>query len=67
LTTLDVKCGAIGLDCNVDHLAVTETDAFGNLLHLPNVFRAKRLSVFRREAIHHAITARESEDARVTA
>jgi hypothetical protein len=32
-TTLDLMCGAVGDDFNVDHLAVTETDAFGNLLH----------------------------------
>ncbi|WP_436197018.1 hypothetical protein [Paraburkholderia hospita] len=32
-TTLDLMYGAVGDDFNVDHLAVTETDAFGNLLH----------------------------------
>ena len=30
--TLDAAHGAIGIDFNVDHLAVTETDPFGNLL-----------------------------------
>ncbi|BCG02527.1 hypothetical protein PPGU19_070950 (plasmid) [Paraburkholderia sp. PGU19] len=29
--TLGVQHGAIGLDFNVDHLAVTETNPFGNL------------------------------------
>ncbi|WP_100216069.1 IS200/IS605 family element transposase accessory protein TnpB [Paraburkholderia hospita] len=43
-TTLDVAYGAIGIDFNVDHLAVTETDAFGNLL------RTGRLPLLREEA-----------------
>ncbi|CAN7807919.1 hypothetical protein [Paraburkholderia hospita] len=29
-TTLDVMYGAVGVDLNIDHLAATETDAFGN-------------------------------------
>ncbi|QQX86703.1 IS200/IS605 family accessory protein TnpB-related protein [Cupriavidus necator] len=31
-TTLSVQHGAIGVDFNVDHLAVTETDLYGNML-----------------------------------
>lgn len=39
--THDTSYGTVGLDFNVDHLAVTETDAFGNLL------RTKRLALLR--------------------
>ncbi|WP_232072279.1 transposase [Paraburkholderia pallida] len=42
--TLDTEYGAIGVDFNVDHLAVTETDPFGNLL------RTKRLPLLREHA-----------------
>ncbi|NIE63125.1 transposase [Burkholderia sp. Ax-1719] len=42
--SLDAKYGAVGLDFNVDHLAVTETDAFGNLLY------TKRLPLLREDA-----------------
>ncbi|CAG9222041.1 hypothetical protein BCAR13_440120 [Paraburkholderia caribensis] len=42
--TLDVQHGAVGLDFNVDHLAVTETDPFGNLL------RTKRFCLLREDA-----------------
>jgi IS605 OrfB family transposase len=42
--TLDVQHGAVGLDFNVDHLAVTETDPFGNLL------RTKRFRLLREDA-----------------
>ena len=31
-TTLAVQHGAVGVDFNVDHLAVTETDLYGNML-----------------------------------
>lgn len=31
-TTLDVVYSAFGIDFNVDHVAVTETEPFGNLL-----------------------------------
>jgi hypothetical protein len=44
ITTLDVTYGAIDLDFNVDHLAVTETDPFGNLL------RTRRFPLLREEA-----------------
>jgi len=39
-----MSCGVLGLDFNVDHLAVTETDAFGNLL------RTKRFGLLREQA-----------------
>ncbi|ASL47827.1 hypothetical protein bAD24_III10550 [Burkholderia sp. AD24] len=42
--TLDVAYGGVGIDFNVDHLAVTETDAFGNLL------RTKRFRLLREDA-----------------
>ena len=29
----DPSLGAVGVDINADHLAVTETDRFGNLVH----------------------------------
>lgn len=43
-TALSVQHGAIGVDFNVDHLAVTETDLYGNML------RTVRLSLMREEA-----------------
>ncbi|MFP3555513.1 transposase [Paraburkholderia sp. SIMBA_049] len=42
--TLDAQHGAVGLDFHVDHLAVTETDPFGNLL------RTKRFALLREDA-----------------
>jgi hypothetical protein len=42
--TLDAQHGVVGLDFNVDHLAVTETDPFGNLL------RTKRFALLREDA-----------------
>ena len=42
--TLNAQHGAVGLDFNVDHLAVTETDLFGNLL------RTKRFRLLREDA-----------------
>ncbi|BCG02618.1 hypothetical protein PPGU19_071860 (plasmid) [Paraburkholderia sp. PGU19] len=42
--TPDVQHGVVGLDCNVDHLAVTEADPFGNLL------RTKRFALLREDA-----------------
>jgi len=43
-TTLSVQHGAIGVDFNVDHLAVTETDLYGNML------RTVRLPLLREDA-----------------
>lgn len=43
--TLDVQHGAVGLDFNVDHLAVTGTDPFGNLM------RTKRFTLLREDAM----------------
>ncbi|MGB8423432.1 transposase [Paraburkholderia sp.] len=42
--TLDVAHGAVGIDFNVDHLVVTETDTFGNLL------RTRRFPLLREDA-----------------
>ena len=42
--SLNVQHGAIGIDFNVDHLGVTETDRFGNLL------RTRRFPLLREEA-----------------
>ncbi|MGB8416417.1 transposase [Paraburkholderia sp.] len=43
-SSLDVAHGAIGIDFNVDHLAVTETGPFGNLL------RTRRFRLLREDA-----------------
>ena len=43
-STLAVEHGAIGVDFNVDHLAVTETDLYGNML------RTLRLPLLREDA-----------------
>ncbi|MGN5478188.1 IS200/IS605 family accessory protein TnpB-related protein [Cupriavidus basilensis] len=43
-TTLSVQHGAVGVDFNVDHLAVTETDLYGNML------RTLRLPLLREDA-----------------
>ncbi len=43
-TTLAVQHGAVGVDFNVDHLAVTETDLYGNML------RTLRLPLLRKNA-----------------
>ena len=56
--TLDTEYGAIGMDFNVDHLAVTETDAYGNLLwtrRLP-LLREHASSAQRNAALSDALT-----------
>jgi hypothetical protein len=42
--TLGAAHGAVGIDFNVDHLAVTETDTFGNML------RSRRFHLLREDA-----------------
>jgi hypothetical protein len=63
LTTLDVRCGAIGLDCNGDHLAVTQTDAFGNLLRWPNLFRAR--NAYPCSGVRQSVTPSLQEKAKI--
>jgi hypothetical protein len=58
-TTLDVAHGAIGIDFNVDHLAVTETDLFGNMLNTQRfeLLREDASSGQRNAALSDALTA----------
>ncbi len=59
LVTLDTEYGAIGVDFNVDHLAVTETDASGNLLQtrLLPLLRENARSGQRNAVLSDALTA----------
>ncbi|MGF6757356.1 IS200/IS605 family accessory protein TnpB-related protein [Paraburkholderia sp. GAS42] len=57
--TLDATHGTVGLDFNADHLAVTETDAFGNLLCTKRfpLLREDASSGQRNAALSDALTA----------